>query len=422
LVVALLEISSPLDDVMRVMRNHARAHDASGKIVVVTIDSQTVAAHGEWPWPRNKVADLVEKMNAAGASRIAFEHIFGPTGSPELDEELAAAFSRSPRKPFIGASFDKDPVTHQRRLLQPGQIFTKVAITVGNPLYFNGFGHAWRAPYQIDLGGGRYPSLAAALAGGEVHAGEGVVIDYAIQPKSIPQISALQVMDGSAGSALKGKTVLVSTGRFAENIPGGEPVQTALIHVIAAETMRQGPQVFLDWAPGFAFAAVCSVVLWFGRRRICGLVGLICGSALAFGPILLEARNIYLNPAAGLLICACVLIIRAWRSYRRGDARVNPLTGLPNLLALKERKGTTGDAVVAVRVKNYAELVAALAQKEDVLASQIASRLKAGNASTLYQGDDGIFCWVANSVAHAELSDQLEAIHSFFLLPVAVGN
>ena len=422
LVVAVLEISSPLDDVMRVMRNHARAHDANGQIVVVTIDSPTVAAHGEWPWPRNKVADLVDKMNTAGASRIAFEHIFVPTGSPELDKELAAAFSRLPRKPFIGASFDKDPVTHQRRLLQPGQIFANVATTVGNPLYFNGFGHAWRAPYRIDLGEGSYPSLAAALAGGNAKTDESVVIDYAIQPKSIPQISALQVMDGTAGSALKGKTVLVSTGRFAENIPGGEPVPTALIHVTAAETMRLGPQTNLDWMPGYAFAALCSLALWFGRRRVAVSVAVVSGSALLFGPILLEARNIYMNPAPGLLLCGSVLVIRAWRSYRRGDARVNPLTGLPNLLALKERKGDASDAVVVVRVKNYAELVAALAQNEDVLASQIASRLKAGNTSTLYHGDDGIFCWVANGVAHDELSDQLEAIHSFFLMPVAVGN
>jgi hypothetical protein len=31
-----------------------------------------------------------------------------------------------------------------------------------------------------------------------------IIIDYSINPRSIPQISALQVMDGSAGSALVG--------------------------------------------------------------------------------------------------------------------------------------------------------------------------------------------------------------------------
>lgn len=423
LVIGTLEISSPLDDIMRVMRNHARAHDASGNIVVVTIDSPTVAAHGEWPWPRNKVADLVERIDAAGAKQMAFEHVFVPTGSAEMDTSLAKAFARLPTKPLIGANFDKDPVTHERRFQKPAMIFDKVAATVGIPLYFNGFGHSWRASYSMKAEGEEFPSLAAAMAGAQnMRDRSDIIIDYSINPRSIPQISALQVMDGTAGSALKGKTVLVSTGRFAENIPGGEPVPTALIHVTAAETMRQGHQANLDWGPGFVFTALCSLALWSGRRRVAVCVGVVGGGVLLFGPILLETRNIYVNPAPGLLLCGSVLIIRAWRSYRRGDARVNPLTGLPNLLALKERKGDAGDAVVVVRVKNYAELVAALAQNEDVLATQIASRLKAGNASTLYHGDDGIFCWVANGIAHDELSDQLEAIHSFFLMPVAVGN
>ncbi len=421
--IGLFEISAPLDDVMRVIRNHARAHDASGQIVVVTIDSPTVAAHGEWPWPRDKVADLVERINAAKASQLAFEHVFVPTGNADMDVSLARAFAHLPAKPLIGANFDKDPVTHERRFLKPSRVFDPVATTVGIPLYFNGFGHAWRASYSMKAEGGAFPSLAAAIAG-QMNGPDrsDVVIDYSINPRSIPQISALQIMAGTAGPALAGKTVLVSTGRFTENVPGGEPVPTALIHVIAAETMQLGPQINLDWAPAFAFAALCSVVLWSGRRRIAAAIGLGAGSALLLGPIFLEARQIYLNPAAGLLLCGCVIVIRGWRSYRRGDARVNPLTGLPNLLALKERKSLPGDAVVAVRVKNYAELVAALAQNEDVLATQIAARLKAGNAATLYQGDDGIFCWVANGIAHDALSDQLEAIHSFFLMPVAVGN
>ena len=421
--IGLFEISAPIDDVMRVIRNHARAHDASGKIVVVSIDSPTVAAHGEWPWPRNKVAQLVERMKDAGARQIAFEHVFVPTGSAEMDANLARAFGHLPRKPFIGTNFDKDPVTGERRFQKPARIFDAVAIPVGTPLYFNGFGHAWRAAYTMKAEDGAFASLAAALSGQRPSGNRpDIVIDYSIDPQSVPRVSALQVMDGTAGAALAGKTVLVSTGRFAENVPGGEPVPTALIHVIAAETMALGPQTNLDWGPGFALAVLCSVVLWAGRRRVAAAVGLAGIALLLGGPLLLEARNIYANTAAGLLLCGCVIVIRAWRSYRRGDARVDPLTGLPNLVALKERKGTAEDAVVAVRVKNYAELVSALAQNEDVLATQIAARLKAGNAATLYQGDDGIFCWVASGIAHDELSDQLEAIHSFFLLPVAVGN
>ena len=80
------------------------------------------------------------------------------------------------------------------------------------------------------------------------------------------------------------------------------------------------------------------------------------------------------------------------------------------------------DAVVAIRVKNYAELNSALAQNEETLAKQIAQRLTAGGLSPLFHGDDGLFCWIASARDSAELTDQLEAMHSFFLLPVAVGN
>ena len=65
---------------------------------------------------------------------------------------------------------------------------------------------------------------------------------------------------------------------------------------------------------------------------------------------------------------------------------------------------------------------AALAQNEDVLATQIAARLNAGNLTSLFHGDDGIFCWIAPASAPDELSDQLEAIHSFFMMPITVGG
>jgi hypothetical protein len=139
-------------------------------------------------------------------------------------------------------------------------------------------------------------------------------------------------------------------------------------------------------------------------------------------PIILEDHGIYLDPAIGMLMAGTIILMRAWRSYRRGDARVNPLTGLPNLLALKEHKLSGTHAIVAVRIKNYAELVAALAQNEDVLATQIAARLNAGNLTSLFHGDDGIFCWIAPASAPDELSDQLEAIHSFFMMPITVGG
>lgn len=419
--IGLFEISAPLDDVMRVIRNHARAHDASGQIVVVNVDGPTVAARGEWPWPRDKVADLVKKLDAAGAERVAFDHAFVPTGQQDKDEALAEAFAALRNKPIIGASFEKDPVTQERRFQKPAAALAKASITAATPIYFNGFGHAWMTQHEIIAEGEAFPSFAAALANHPKDGGQ-LFIDYAINPASIPQISALQVLDNRTGQSLAGKTVLVVTSRSTATVPGREPGPISLLHVVAAETMLEGRQTMLGWLPPFLLGLSLGISVWVSRRR--WAVTSIAFAALIYvaGPLLLEEARIYADVAPAMLLVASAITIRGWRSYRRGDARVNQLTGLPNLLALRERKVSSDDSVVAVRVKNYAELNSALSHNEETLAKQIAQRLAAGGLTPLFHGDDGLFCWIASARDSAELTDQLEAMHSFFLLPVAVGN
>lgn len=419
--VGLFEISAPLDDVMRVIRNHARAHDASGEIVVVNIDGPTVAVQGEWPWPRDKVAELVRKLDAAGVKRIAFDHAFVPTGQQEQDNALVEAFASLPNKPIIGATFEKDPVTQERRFQKPAAALAKVSITAAAPIYFNGFGHAWKSQGEVVAEGEKFPSFASALAG-RVADSKPFYVDYSINLATIPQISALQVFDGRSGQSLDGKTVLVMTGRSVASVPGGEPVPISLLHVLAAETMRAGNQSVLGWLPPYVFGMLICAVIWSAHRRWAALAMITAIVSAALIPLSLESSHIYVDVSAATLLVLTVTTIRAWRSYRRGDARLNQLTGLPNLLALKERKVAASDAVVAVRVKNYAELNSALAQNEEVLAKQIAQRLIAGGLAPLFHGDDGLFCWIASARDSAELTDQLEAMHSFFLLPVAVGN
>jgi len=45
-------------------------------IVIIDIDEKSLRAEGRWPWPRNKIAVLVEKLQAAGAIVIAFDMTF----------------------------------------------------------------------------------------------------------------------------------------------------------------------------------------------------------------------------------------------------------------------------------------------------------------------------------------------------------
>src|SRR5579872_2206345 len=45
-------------------------------IVIIDIDDRSLSQEGRWPWPRNKIADLVTKLFQKGVSIIAFDITF----------------------------------------------------------------------------------------------------------------------------------------------------------------------------------------------------------------------------------------------------------------------------------------------------------------------------------------------------------
>jgi adenylate cyclase len=46
------------------------------RVVIVDIDEESLAAYGQWPWPRTRIAQLVDAITNAGAVAIAFDIMF----------------------------------------------------------------------------------------------------------------------------------------------------------------------------------------------------------------------------------------------------------------------------------------------------------------------------------------------------------
>ena len=106
LIFGLIGFGRPVEDLMRMTRNNFHPRDASGEIVLVTIDDKALREIGRWPWPRRRHAELTETLTAAGARRIFFDIIFETRSNPEDDRLLADAIDRSGRVilPVRGAS------------------------------------------------------------------------------------------------------------------------------------------------------------------------------------------------------------------------------------------------------------------------------------------------------------------------------
>lgn len=76
------------------------SHRADERVVIVDVDEKSLAEQGRWPWPRNKMAALVDNLATAGAAVIAFDVVFA---EPEersdrhlLKEMLAGPLAQDP--------------------------------------------------------------------------------------------------------------------------------------------------------------------------------------------------------------------------------------------------------------------------------------------------------------------------------------
>src|SRR4029077_5490644 len=68
---------------------------ASGNVVLVAIDARSIEAIGIWPWPRQLHAELIGKLEDAGASDIVFDVDFSPPSNPAFDQAFVDALQKA---------------------------------------------------------------------------------------------------------------------------------------------------------------------------------------------------------------------------------------------------------------------------------------------------------------------------------------
>jgi len=83
--------SVSLDNNLASARMNALSLAPSGTVTIVTIDAESISKAGEWPWPRERFAQALDNLNAAGAGMIALDVDFSARSSPEGDAALVQA-------------------------------------------------------------------------------------------------------------------------------------------------------------------------------------------------------------------------------------------------------------------------------------------------------------------------------------------
>jgi len=427
LIFGLIAFGEIAEGTLRIARNSLHWHKASSDIVLVKIDNQSLRKIGRWPWPRRYHAQLTDRLTEAGAKRIFFDISFFGATNPEDDQALAEALKRSGRV-TLAVRTRSGPNAGTAQLGMPLPELANSAQGLGTISWRYDFQQAvTEIPYAATVDARIVPSFSSLLSGRAGSPSATFTPDYSLDPKSIPSVSATSILDGTFDRRMiSGKDVVIGTASEEIGdqffVPGTGRMAGAYVHVIGAETLKDGRPVNLGWIPLFVIAlAAGAFALWRrdGRQQV-----LILGTtaiAVLFGPTLPEMYDISFDVTPGLFVIVVIASALGWRRYRM-QGLVNPISNLPNLNALRDNRDGKKQSLIAARILNYEEIVATLPpNSERQLIDQIVSRLSVGAPNrTLYQGDGGIFAWFEES--RAPFGNHLDALYSLFRNPARIAG
>lgn len=278
--------------------------EASGTVVVIGIDARSIEAIGVWPWPRRLHAQLLQRLEQAGAGDIAFDIDFSAPSDTASDLEFVAALKSAAGSVILPSFRQRSAVTGDRQSLhinRPLKPFAEQSWAAVVNVDVEPDGRIRRYPLGERLDGEFLPSMAAVLAG-QFNTAEGsLLIDFGIRAASIPMVSYVDVLRGDAATlvglkdrkVIIGGTALELGDRF--SVPNGAVVSGPMLQALAAESFLQGRA--LRWtSDAVTLAASCllTLLMMFAWRRLSagGRVIVLFGTALAaeIAALLLQSK------------------------------------------------------------------------------------------------------------------------------------
>jgi CHASE2 domain-containing sensor protein len=321
----------PLDYYLRDRHVAAFHHPVSGEITSILIDERSVKALGLTPWPRGRIAALLKRLHELGAAKIVVWIVLDRRMDSRGDSELAAQLRSMSGRVAIVIGSEGHP--RRGKIVLPRPEFQAYARLV----------HPWvlwtlwtpRAMgYQYDIGGHTYPSGASYLANvysfGRTHrilelAGyraDRFSIDYTINARTIPVISAIDLLNGKAPKRLiQDKAILIASAYpptvFKPQAPGIGEISAALAPVMAAETLIQGVPLDLPWTATFLPALLIVVICCRARKALVSiiLIGGAITTLLVLPTFLFPSVYIYSGSAFFLLFLVGAGF--SWSSVRK---------------------------------------------------------------------------------------------------------
>lgn len=445
-------IATRVDSTLAAIRMDVLERQPSGNLTVVEIDPASLSAAGDWPWPRERFAEALSNLNAAGAGMIAFDVDFSARSTPEGDAALKAAIDENPGWIVLPVFLQQD---YQSKNSPFGQIGESAILgSVNVELSSDGRARTYRRGYFI--GDAYYPTLGGLLAGAAPGDVRNFQIDYGIELDKIAKVSFDDVLNNRFDKSLiESRNVIIGATAIElgdlVSTPHAAAVPGVYIHALGYESLLQNralvsPPLWISFAVGL-------LVLVFGSwmsltRKLAFSLAVQSSIALAAVVATFILQAVY--PLS--IAIAPVLFATAWnighaiqRLYHRKErelveqksaylhhmARHDSETGLPNRPALLEDavQRLSGDRtqtmlLVAVGIDRFREIRSAFGYANaDAVVKTLSDCLKErGIAEEVYRLDRSIVAFPIYLRCETAVETAFEALRNFSNLPIAVAG
>jgi diguanylate cyclase (GGDEF)-like protein/PAS domain S-box-containing protein len=330
----------PIERDLLDLRSRLYPRPASGELLLVVIDPASLQALKRRPWPRRYHAEALMRLLAAGARRIAFDIDFSSSSTLEDDRALADALSAAgPDRVALAVHrqwsgdevFDAIPLPQFRDHVSPASVNVQP----------DPDGLVREIPTVAGWAEATVPTMPNWLLGWPSVAAPDVEIDFSIDPRTIPTLSFVDVLEGQFDPALvEGKRVLIGAAAIElgdwRSVPRYRALPGPLVQALAFETLIQNRSLWhLTGGPIALSGGVLTLLLgpWFVRlswRRglmlLAGSITSICVAAAALQPLAAMVLDTT-APMLGLLLAFSVAMLG--RVERQARALVGQIGTLP---------------------------------------------------------------------------------------------
>jgi len=368
----LSEVTLPLDQALFDLAARNGRQQGNHQVVVVAIDPDSIARLGPWPWPRHQLAQLVDRLSAAGTRAIGLHLLLAQPSlyDPRGDALLAQAMVRDGAVVMPVVAEPASPNAPATAILPAPELMAAAAGLGHTEVITDQNGMGRRLALHAGLGRPDWPAFALALKdlaqastpppqpralfeGPSPTPQDWVRADTVLVPDSgsagdIARVSAAAVLAGAVGPeafagriAIIGRTDLGPDQRL--SLPGApgslarvEFQAHALARLLegsAVWPMPVGPQLLLSTVlvtlPLLLLGLPGLRGLWFPMTLV--LVLLMSWTLLRAG--------VWFPPTPALLVLGLGLAAGARSAWQRARRRglTDPETGVANRLCFENR-------------------------------------------------------------------------------------